>query len=79
MPLYEYVCLDCHTRFERLRASGERDAAVTCPQCAGTRAKRTIAAFATLRATGSTAVAESGGGGCGCGGNCACGRAHTQA
>ena len=78
MPIYEYHCLDCHHRFERMRTSADRDATTPCPECAGERAKRTLSVFATVRATsaGDASVARpmtaSGGGGCACGGNCGC-------
>jgi len=75
MPIFEYHCLDCHTQFERLRSAGERDATTPCPQCASTRAKRTISVFATPRshvegrAGAAAAPARQG---CACGGNCNC-------
>ncbi len=74
MPLFEYHCLECHNRFERLRPAEQRDQPPTCPTCGGTRVKRTISAFATVRAVGQAggSQAAGGGGGCACGGNCGC-------
>ena len=76
MPMYEYHCLECHHEFQRLRASDDRDAALTCPACGGTRARRALSVFATMRGTstsGATATEERpSGGGCACGGNCGC-------
>ena len=34
MPLYEYQCLDCTTKFE-LRRCFDDKSAVTCPRCQG--------------------------------------------
>jgi putative FmdB family regulatory protein len=77
MPIYEYHCLDCHHRFERMRNSADRDAATPCPICAGERAKRALSVFATVRASstsdaGPARATASQGGGCACGGNCGC-------
>ena len=77
MPIYEYHCLDCHHRFERMRATADRDAATPCPICAGERAKRTLSVFATIRSQApgestATYAAPATGGGCACGGHCNC-------
>ncbi|MGI8915991.1 MAG: FmdB family zinc ribbon protein [Chloroflexota bacterium] len=73
MPLYEYACLDCNERFEELRATARADSPAPCTTCGSGRVKRLLSVFATRSADamGNTMVA-SGGGGCGCGGNCAC-------
>ena len=55
MPLYEYVCRQCHSDFESLVPAGRRDAADTpCPRCGATRTARKISLTAP-------AVVKSGG------------------
>jgi putative FmdB family regulatory protein len=70
MPLYEYVCDDCRTRFEKLvRAWGE---AVVCPKCASAAVEKQLSTFAFAGADGGFGASASGGCGCGRGG-CGCG------
>jgi putative FmdB family regulatory protein len=45
MPIYEYVCLDCKTRFDALRPIKEADAPISCQQCQGEHTSRTISVF----------------------------------
>lgn len=43
MPIYEYVCPDCETRFEQLQAApstSEKRGQVHCPKCGGKKAIR---------------------------------------
>lgn len=72
MPMYEYRCLDCESRFDRLRRMDQDDADVTCPACQSARIQRRLSLFATAT-RGSAALSEapatSSGGGC-CGGGC---------
>ena len=71
MPLYEYVCDACDSRFERLQPMSA--AHVTgCPDC-GDEAQRVLSLFASPVAVGAGAAAGSGGGGACCGGGCGCG------
>ncbi|HVO12520.1 MAG TPA: zinc ribbon domain-containing protein [Vicinamibacteria bacterium] len=79
MPIYEYVCGGCRTRFEKLvRRFGED---VVCPSCSSSAVDRQLSVFAvavhaaqpTLAGCGQGACAgvggcsasECGGGGCG--------------
>ena len=74
MPLYEYVCDKCETRFEALRPASRMDDPAPCPD-GHPRARRVLSTFAMARGGESFPEAESFGGG-GCGGgctNCACG------
>jgi putative FmdB family regulatory protein len=72
MPLYEYACRSCGTRFERIRKAEDRLSSLPCPSCG---AEETSLCFSTPGYVG----AASGGppqscglpaGGC-CGGACA--------
>jgi len=73
MPLYEYECLDCSTRFERLRSAADCDKA-ECVACGGGHTRRLLSRFAALsKGNGGESHMVGGGGGCaGCaGGHCA--------
>ncbi len=54
MPLFEYVCLNCGTEFERLvfRSSGEANAA--CPACKSPRLEEKVSSFASVSKGGSS-------------------------
>lgn len=74
MPLYEYVCLDCRSRFEILRPMREADQPIQCEQCASEHTSRCLTVF---YAHGSSGALAGGGGGCAScsSGSCAsCGR-----
>ncbi|MBM4457375.1 MAG: zinc ribbon domain-containing protein [Chloroflexi bacterium] len=77
MPLYEYECTDCTTRFEVLRPMGQADNSIACPRCASARSRRLISVFAAIsrqNGGGSRLIASSAAsGGCGscAGGACA--------
>ncbi len=75
MPLYEYVCRSCASRFERMRRMEERLSAPECPTCG---AKETVLAMSAPGHVGVGAGAGRSpsappacdmGGGC-CGGAC---------
>lgn len=61
MPIYEYACEECGTKFEKLvrRASDE----VTCPDCSSKRLAQQWSTFAA-RANGTAADSAPTGGGC---------------
>jgi putative FmdB family regulatory protein len=75
MPLYEYVCTECETRFEELRPFSRMDEAADCPQ-GHQGGRRVLSVFAALSRDAEGSVSSMGGGcGAGCGGgctNCAC-------
>jgi putative FmdB family regulatory protein len=67
MPIYEYYCRDCKTKFEALRPMSKADAPIACKQCEGKHTSRMLSRFAAH--SGGKAVAGTGGGGCAsCGG-----------
>ncbi len=77
MPVYEYFCRDCHTKYDKLRPVREADAPVACPTCNTENSVRALSVFIVHNATGragSSAASEmtSSYGGCGCGGACSC-------
>ncbi len=67
MPLYEYCCQDCDTRFDALRSMSAADAPIACPKCGKEHARRAISLFAAI---GSNGMIAGNGGSCG---NCASG------
>lgn len=68
MPLYEYQCLECQSRFERLAPSPQEADRPTCPQCGSKTTERRLSGFA-LKA----ALTGDGGETCACGrGGCGC-------
>ena len=73
MPVYEYVCIACRSRFERLRSMDTFQEPSPCPDC-GTLAARALSVFAafTSGANGEMEAMFGGGCACGAGGACAC-------
>ncbi|MFZ0309860.1 MAG: zinc ribbon domain-containing protein [Candidatus Sulfotelmatobacter sp.] len=46
MPLYDYVCLDCHKPFETVLTLNEHDKEVPkCPHCGSKNVEQEAAAF----------------------------------
>ena len=73
MPVYEYVCGDCETKFEVLRPASRMDDPADCPGGHGC-GRRVPSTFAALTKDPYGDNAPVGGGGCGAGcSNCACG------
>jgi putative FmdB family regulatory protein len=75
MPLYEYVCDRCETRFEMLRPSGRMNDQAICPR-GHESTRRVLSNFAALTkdSFGDSAPVGGASGGCGgCAGGCTCG------
>jgi putative FmdB family regulatory protein len=45
MPLYEYKCSECNTKFEVLHKSSVNTEEVTCPNCNSTKSKKLFSSF----------------------------------
>lgn len=76
MPVYEYFCSKCHTKFDALRAMREADDPIACAKCQSKKTARVLSVF--FASSGGKAVSGAGGGGgCACGGACACGHSHN--
>jgi len=73
MPIYEYICEDCQTRFEKIVFNKTQE--ISCPKCAGKRNAIQLSVFSAANGNGASAKSSggfsNGGGGC-CGGGCAC-------
>ncbi len=49
MPIYEYSCLECNGRFQKL-VQGFRDPeGLVCPRCSSANLRRAISQFATIK------------------------------
>lgn len=70
MPVYEYYCRACATKFERLRPMRAAEETAVCPS-GHPGAGRLLSLFATV--TRGDGEIQAVGGGCACGGACACG------
>jgi putative FmdB family regulatory protein len=47
MPLFEYRCSDCDSKFEILHKSQNNDYKVECPECKSAEVKKLISSFST--------------------------------
>jgi putative FmdB family regulatory protein len=72
MPIYEYVCDECQTHFEKIVFNKTQE--ISCPKCAGHKASIQLSVFSSSVAGGSSksSPSSSGGGGTCCGGGCGC-------
>lgn len=66
MPIYEYICDDCGTRYEKLVMS--KSAKIACPKC---QSKKHTLQLSVFSPTGTASQADgqssnSGAGACGC-------------
>jgi putative FmdB family regulatory protein len=59
VPLYEYRCSTCGSRFEVLQRVGAGSEGVSCPECGKTQVEKEYSTFA-----GTVAGGGSGGGSC---------------
>jgi putative FmdB family regulatory protein len=76
MPIYEYICDDCETPFERIVLNKNQE--IACPKCAGKKNTIQLSVFSAPNGNGNAASASttpsaqmSSGGSC-CGGGCGC-------
>ncbi len=69
MPIYEFICDECKTQFEKIVINKEQE--IACPKCASKKASIQLSVFATANksSNGSSANSStsfSSGGGCAC-------------
>jgi putative FmdB family regulatory protein len=63
MPIYEYVCPECDTTFEKMRPLSQSDEPCECPSCKAA-ARRKLSVFAAFsQSMGGVAKAVPGAGG----------------
>jgi putative FmdB family regulatory protein len=58
MPIFEYQCRECGTKFERIVQSGRN--VTSCKQCGSKRVDQLLSVFAVGGTTGSSAAVEPG-------------------
>jgi len=51
MPIYEYRCLECGEKFEKLVRLGTRTSEIKCPKCGGIKVEKLISTFSTRRSS----------------------------
>ncbi|NLE75846.1 MAG: zinc ribbon domain-containing protein [Chloroflexi bacterium] len=74
MPIYEYQCTECRTRFQALRRMSQADEPIECPACHGQQTERAVSLFVIFsRSAEGSSVSVSSSGGCAscAGGSCA--------
>jgi putative FmdB family regulatory protein len=67
MPIYEYRCEKCGSRFDVLQRVGDDGKHLRCPKCGHEKVEKQFSAFATSGGAPSIG-SSSGGGSCGSGG-----------
>jgi len=45
MPIYEYICAVCHTKFEAIRPISEANSPIECCNCKSVNTKRVQSTF----------------------------------
>ena len=76
MPIYEYVCQDCHHEFDALRSMKDADQPIACKFCQSQNNKRKLSKCYAQRGGHAVAGNTGGCGNCG-GGSCgSCGHSH---
>jgi putative FmdB family regulatory protein len=73
MPIYEYICDDCRTHYERIVMSASQE--IDCPKCASKRHTLQLSVFSAGKSANgsSSSSAASDSGGCCCTPNsCGC-------
>jgi len=74
MPIFEYQCKSCNTKYEVLHKSSEKTEDVVCPECHSHESKRLLSSFSASMGSGSSAGGcESGNCGVPYSGGCASG------
>lgn len=63
MPIYEYVCTNCDSKFELLRSMSQMDEKAECPKCKN-GAKRVLSTFACFSTDESGMTSAVGGDSC---------------
>jgi putative FmdB family regulatory protein len=71
MPIYEYICDDCKSQFEKIVINRQQE--ISCPHCSSKKATIQLSVFSSAVAgTAKSSGPSSGGSGGCCGGGCGC-------
>src|SRR5437762_8805832 len=76
MPIYEYICEDCQTHFEKIVLNKTQE--IACPKCAGKKNAIQLSVFSAANGSGNGASAKSSGEFSGGGGSCCGDRKSTR-
>lgn len=76
MPLYEYICAECHTRFDALRPMSQADAPIACVSCGSLNTTRAISLFSAVSGGRVVAGSSSSCGSCTSSSCAGCGSRH---
>src|SRR5258707_15768334 len=68
MPIYEYICEDCQTHFEKIVLNKTQE--IACPKCAGKKNAIQLSVFSAANGSSNGASAKSSGGSSSGGGSC---------
>ena len=71
MPLFEYKCSECNSKFDVLHKSANNIESVECPECHSSKVKKLLSTFSAASLSGSGSDFSSSGdscesGSCGC-------------
>jgi putative FmdB family regulatory protein len=55
MPIYEYRCAECESKFEKIRSMSEKDSPLGCPSCGSEKSRRQLSVFAASVSDGTGA------------------------
>jgi putative FmdB family regulatory protein len=58
MPIYEYLCEDCGSKFEKLVRRSTEASEVECPSCGQKHLKQELSTFAAHAGSGASKSAE---------------------
>jgi putative FmdB family regulatory protein len=70
MPIYEYICDDCKSLFEKIVINRQQE--ISCPKCASKKATIQLSVFSSAVAGVSSKSSSGSSGGSCCGGGCGC-------
>jgi len=65
MPLFEYRCQDCNTKFEVLHKSSVNQEEVSCPECKSSNNKKLLSTFSASMGSSSASGDSCATGNCG--------------
>lgn len=54
MPIFEYKCEDCNTKYDVLHKSSSNEEEVTCPKCNSNKSKKLLSSFSASMGSSSS-------------------------
>ncbi len=65
MPIYEYICEDCNTKYEKFIKNRLAEVVLVCPICGSQRAKKIFSLFGSSSTTSGSSSQSGAGESCG--------------